>query len=203
MKGIILTSKEHLDFVIEVVRFNNASHDVTISTVMNIPSKYDFGISYMFLEKIPSFHVKNKPWFNFHPGPLPMYKGRNLCYHAIMNDEREFGATVHYMDENYDTGDIIEARTFPILSGDTAETLHNATMTCSNKLFIEYFPRIFSGEKFVRIPNIDGKYYYKHPIQDEIFVNDDEKRKIRAITFGKFYPKIDIDGVIYKIVRDK
>jgi methionyl-tRNA formyltransferase len=44
---------------------------------------------------------------NCHAGKLPFYKGRNILNWALINDESEFGITVHYVDEGIDTGDII------------------------------------------------------------------------------------------------
>lgn len=176
---------------------------MNIATTMNIPSEYDFGISFLFLEKIPSFHVKNKPWFNFHPGPLPEYKGRNLCYHAIMNGEREFGATIHYMDENFDAGDIIWVQKFPILDWYNAEDLNIKTLDIAKKMFIDVFPHILAGKEFERVPNVGGRYYKKEPITDHYDASDAPVAKwIRAVAYKEFYPKLDIHGVTYKVVRE-
>ena len=60
---------------------------------------------------------------NCHAGKLPFYRGRNILNWALINDEREFGITVHYIDEGIDTGDIILQRTFPITDEDDYGTL--------------------------------------------------------------------------------
>ena len=36
---------------------------------------------------------------NCHAGKLPFYRGRNILNWALINDEKEFGITVHYVDE--------------------------------------------------------------------------------------------------------
>ena len=43
---------------------------------------------------------------NCHAGKLPYYRGRNILNWALINDEKEFGITVHYIDDGIDTGDI-------------------------------------------------------------------------------------------------
>lgn len=164
---------------------------------------YDIGISFMHLHRVPAEHVNNKKWFNFHPGLLPKYKGRNLCYHAIMNDEKVFGATLHMMDENFDTGDIVSTAVFPILPHQTAQDVSEATVYASRWLFEKYLPRILDNEEFLLTPNAGGTYYKKEPISEFIELDDATKRKIRAITYGNFYPVVDIGGVIYKIVEAK
>ena len=108
----------------------NLDCNISYSDTENNPIKdfqnidYDLGISFLYTYKIPASEFsKNKIWLNFHPGPLPEYKGRNLCYHAIMNKAPRFGATLHYMDKDFDTGNIIEVITFPIAADYTAGDL--------------------------------------------------------------------------------
>jgi methionyl-tRNA formyltransferase len=60
---------------------------------------------------------------NCHAGNLPFYRGRNILNWALINDEKEFGITVHFIDEGIDTGDIILQRTYPISEIDDYSTL--------------------------------------------------------------------------------
>lgn len=73
---------------------------------------------------------------NCHAGKLPFYRGRNILNWALINDEKEFGITVHYVDEGIDTGDIILQRTFQILDSDDYNTLlEKAYEECANILY--------------------------------------------------------------------
>jgi methionyl-tRNA formyltransferase len=60
---------------------------------------------------------------NVHCGKLPFYRGRNILNWALINDENEFGITVHYVDEGIDTGDIISQKVYPINDLDTYNSL--------------------------------------------------------------------------------
>lgn len=60
---------------------------------------------------------------NCHAGKLPFYRGRNILNWALINDEKEFGITVHHVDAGIDTGDIILQRNFPITDQDSYQTL--------------------------------------------------------------------------------
>lgn len=60
---------------------------------------------------------------NCHAGKLPFYRGRNVLNWVLINDEREFGVTVHFVDEGVDTGDIIRQECFPISDTDTYGTI--------------------------------------------------------------------------------
>lgn len=73
---------------------------------------------------------------NCHAGKLPFYRGRNILNWALINDEKEFGITVHCIDEGIDTGDIILQRSYPITDNDTYETLlHVAYVECAAILY--------------------------------------------------------------------
>jgi len=73
---------------------------------------------------------------NCHAGKLPFYRGRNVLTWAIINDETEFGITVHFIDGGIDTGDIILQKMYPITDNDDYGTLlEKAYDGCSQILF--------------------------------------------------------------------
>lgn len=203
MRVLILTNKEHHLFVHKEAYQKYAKYIwIYINKVEEFPVDYDIGVSFMYQYKVPAKEVNSHPWFNFHPAPLPEYKGRNLCYHAIMNGEKEFGATLHYMDENFDTGDIIMVNAFPVDGRETAEDLSREAIVAAKNLFTWYFPRILAGEEFPRIPNIGGTYYKKEDIADTYMASFPLDRWIRAVTYKEFYPKLLVNGVTYKVVKE-
>ena len=57
---------------------------------------------------------------NMHGSLLPKYRGRAPVNWAIVNGERETGATLHYMTAKPDAGDIVAQQAVPILPDDTA-----------------------------------------------------------------------------------
>ena len=73
---------------------------------------------------------------NCHSGKLPFYRGRNVLNWALINDEKEFGITIHYIDEGIDTGDIILQTCLPITDKDSYATLlKKAYFGCSENLY--------------------------------------------------------------------
>src|SRR3989338_10069542 len=55
-----------------------------------------------------------------HGSLLPKYRGRVPVNWAIIHGETETGATLHYMTEKPDNGDIVTQQAVPILPDDTA-----------------------------------------------------------------------------------
>ena len=52
--------------------------------------------------------------FNLHLAPLPEYRGCNQFSFAILNEDSEFGVTLHKMDSGIDSGDIVFEKRFVI-----------------------------------------------------------------------------------------
>lgn len=203
MNVLILTSTPFVRFIVDEILSQKLGHKYLVrhSGEYDWSEDYDIGISFMYPYKVPADQL-HKTRINFHPGPLPEYKGRNLCYHAIMNGEKEFGATVHYMDENFDTGRIIEVSHFPIDPAWCADELSAVTIEEAKTLFQEYLPRILAGEEFHSSPNVGGTYYSKQEIDEFISVSKSTQNQIRAISYENFVPKININGRIFKVVRE-
>ncbi len=90
----------------------------------------DFIILAGFLWKIPVDLIRAYPGkiINIHPALLPAYGGKgmygNHVHQAVIDHhEKESGITIHYVDEQYDHGDIIFQAKSPVLASDTADTL--------------------------------------------------------------------------------
>jgi len=65
---------------------------------------------------------------NIHPALLPKYGGKgmygmNVHKAVLASKDKESGITIHYVNQEYDKGDIIFQATCPIVSGDTPESL--------------------------------------------------------------------------------
>lgn len=103
-------------------------------------SKYDVDLfvsmSFNQIFKIRTIDYPPLKTINCHAGKLPFYRGRNILNWALINDEKEFGITVHYVDEGIDTGDIILQKTYPITDEDDYSTLLNTAYTgCADVLY--------------------------------------------------------------------
>jgi formyltetrahydrofolate-dependent phosphoribosylglycinamide formyltransferase len=71
---------------------------------------------------------------NLHPSLLPKYKGLHAVEQALKAGETETGATVHFVNEYLDAGDIIKQQEVPILPGDTVESLQRAIQQAEHYL---------------------------------------------------------------------
>ncbi len=81
-----------------------------------------------FLRPWPISHTWSKRVTNIHPSLLPLFGGKGMYGHhvhqaVLASGCSETGATVHFVDEVYDRGDVIAQIRVPVLSSDTPESL--------------------------------------------------------------------------------
>ncbi len=72
---------------------------------------------------------------NIHPSLLPKYKGLNTHEKAIKNKDKYSGCTVHFVNENLDSGKIILQKKIKILKEDTPKNLAKRILNEENKLY--------------------------------------------------------------------
>ena len=97
-----------------------------------------------FLKKIPTDIINEYKYriINIHPSLLPKYGGKGMFgakvhEKVIENNDRESGFTVHYVDQNYDEGDIIFQKKLIIKEKDP---IHLAKEVL--KMEHKYYPEI-------------------------------------------------------------
>ncbi len=107
---------------------------------------------------------------NCHAGKLPEYRGRNVLNWVLINGEKKFGITVHYINQKIDDGHIIIQKTYAIKDIDTYATLLGKSYVECPKLMIKAI-NLIKKNKVVPIKqkNILKKtsYYSKRKKGDE------------------------------------
>lgn len=128
---------------------------------------------------------------NFHGGILPYYRGCLSGVWSILNGEKESGVTLHYMDENIDTGDTVIIRKVKILPSDSAFSLYEKVRKESFKLFKQILPQLPILPKYNQ-DNKKARYYNRDlPHKGQIDWNwssDYICRFVRAMYYPPFDP---------------
>lgn len=130
--------------LLELARQHNIpvemSENINSKEFVNAVGKYNADLfASMSFNQIFKAEIMNLPRYktiNCHAGKLPFYRGRNILNWVLINDEREFGITAHYVDDGIDTGDIIIQETYPITDDDDYGTLlEKAYEGCADVLY--------------------------------------------------------------------
>ena len=85
-------------------------------------------VSSLFINKF-----KNKI-INIHPSLLPSYKGASAIKDSILNGSKITGCSVHFVDEDVDSGSLIMQAALPILKNDNIESLSKKIQILEHKI---------------------------------------------------------------------
>lgn len=170
-----------IDYNIEYLQHENINSKSFIDKISNYNCDLFVSMSFNQIFKTEIINLPKFKTINCHAGKLPFYRGRNILNWALINDETEFGITVHFMDEGIDTGDIILQRSYPINDDDNYSTLLQvAYVECANILYDAIV--MFKEEKVDRVRQNDihpiGFYCTQRKIGDEILNWNQTSREI-------------------------
>lgn len=130
--------------------------------------------------------------FNLHNAKLPDYRGHNITSHAILNGNKVYTTTLHWISDKVDCGNIIAERTIDITSTDTAKSIYNKSQKESFKLFKQLLQYFKSDSLPIGTPlsNNLGKFYKKDLLNKhrEIKNINEFDVKSRAFYFPPFEP---------------
>jgi len=130
----------------------------------------DFVLSVYYRKIFPNSLIKipKSGCINIHPSLLPNYRGPVPTAWALLNGEKETGVTIHYMNEEIDTGDILFQKTVEIMPEETGFELYTKAMKVGYDLFIENFEKLLSNNlnrrKQIGVGSYYGKLNSKHYI---------------------------------------
>jgi methionyl-tRNA formyltransferase len=82
---------------------------------------------------------------NMHGSLLPRYRGRAPVNWAVLHGERETGATLHYMVDKPDAGDIVAQQAVPILPDDTAKMVFDKVTVAAEIALDAVLPALLAG----------------------------------------------------------
>lgn len=172
------------------------------------PEDVDLVISFLFWRLIrePLISLARVGCLNFHPAPLPDYRGLGGYNVAILDGVREWGVSCHFVDEGFDTGDLVAVERFAIDEhGETALSLDLKSQQQLLSLFERVMQSALRGEELPRTPQGEGRYVTREEFEALRLVRpgDDLERKLRAF----WYPphpgaEVELDGKRLTLVDD-
>ncbi len=82
---------------------------------------------------------------NIHPSLLPAFPGLDAQYQALTHGVKVTGCTVHFVEEDVDSGPILLQSAVPVLDTDTIETLSSRILAEEHKIYSEAISWVVSG----------------------------------------------------------
>jgi methionyl-tRNA formyltransferase len=104
-----------------------------------------FSFYYRLMLKGPLLAVPPRGALNMHGSLLPKYRGRVPVNWAVIHGETETGATLHYMTEKPDNGDIVAQAAVPIFPDDTAGEVFGKVTLAAEAILHDALPALITG----------------------------------------------------------
>ena len=191
---------------LEIILDNNKK------TQKGIFENVDLIISYLYPKKIVEELIKLPKigCINFHPAPLPEFRGVSPYSFGILEDFPYWGVTAHFIDEEFDTGDIIKVKKFDVdLKMETSWSLEQKSQVYLFELFKEIIKTVLEDKKLPRVKQNKGRYFSHKEFERLRQINESDSietinKKIRAF----WYPPlpgayIKIQGKEYSVINDE
>ena len=139
--AISFAKKNKINYkIINIKRCKSLSD--TYKTVLN-EHKPDLILLAGFMKKIPVQIIKQykNKIMNIHPSLLPKFGGKGFygikVHEAVIkSNETITGATVHFVNENYDEGAIIKQKKVDVLKNDDAISLSKRVLEAEYRLYL-------------------------------------------------------------------
>jgi len=171
-----------------------------LESYVEFEERVDVAISVQYHEILKSRHIAKAAdiTVNLHMAPLPEYRGCNQFSFAIINDDSEFGTTLHRIDPGVDSGPIIAERRFKIPDDCWVEDLYELTFNHSVELFRSEILKIIGGD-YTTTPQDEylstrkTSFHLRKEIEDIKQIDlswpaDRIERHVRATSMGGFEP---------------
>ena len=174
--GVIGPKKDHYTYSnfkqfvamrnLNYIEFDDLKEDALLEQIKAL--NVDIAVVCSFNYKIPKVLLESvKDGFvNIHPSLLPQYRGANPYSHVIINDEKQTGVTLHFMDEGFDTGDIIVQEKLDISPRETMGTLFNRLNVIGLQLLLDVLAN-YEHKSIPRVKQNKNKFIEGHNILDE------------------------------------
>jgi methionyl-tRNA formyltransferase len=137
LKRFYSVKKIFKNFSIPIIPTKNINDSDYIEKLKTIKPDLiiSFACTQIFKDEILS--IPKLGCINVHGSLLPKYRGRNIGFWVLLNQETETGVTVHYMNEKIDAGEVILQKKIQIAKNETIHTLYKKILPLEGLLLIE------------------------------------------------------------------
>ena len=145
---------------LDVVAPADANTPELASRVSELQPDFLFSFYYRSMLGAPFLRAPRRGALNMHGSLLPRYRGRAPVNWAILRGEHECGATLHYMVERVDAGDIVDSQAVPILLDDDAREVYAKVTVAAETVLARSLPALIAGTAPRRPqPILPGEYF--------------------------------------------
>ena len=155
------------DYGLDVVAPEDTHAPRLIRRISELQPDFVFSFYYRSMLGAPLLRAARRGALNMHGSLLPKYRGRAPVNWAILHGEHETGATLHYMVERADAGDIVDSQAVPILIDDDAREVFDKVTVAAETVLARSLPALIAGTAPRRPqPILAGQYFGRRRPED-------------------------------------
>jgi methionyl-tRNA formyltransferase len=148
---------------------DNPNTQDVIAQIRDLQPEFFFSFYYREMLKRELLEIPRRGALNMHGSLLPKYRGRVPVNWAIIHGEKETGASLHYMTEKPDNGDIVAQQAVPILPNDTAFQVFQKVTVAAEMALNACLPDLLAGRaKAMKQDLGKGAYFGGRKAEDGI-----------------------------------
>jgi methionyl-tRNA formyltransferase len=136
-----------------------------VARLRELDLDYVFGIHFPYLVPKAILDLPKVGVLNLHPAYLPYNKGWHTPSWAILEGQ-PYGATLHFMEEALDQGDIIHQKKLDVLPTDTANSLYQRALTLEEEVFFEAFENLLTLNPKRKKQEGSGTVHFKKDLEE-------------------------------------
>ena len=155
------------DYALPVAMPEDPNSAAFVAQLAALDADFIFSFYYRSMLGAPLLECARRAALNMHGSLLPKYRGRAPVNWAILNGEREIGATLHYMVARADAGDIVDQQAVPILADDDAREVYAKVTAAAEIVLVRALPGLIEGSAPRRSqPIVPGQYFGRRGPED-------------------------------------
>ncbi len=155
------------DYGIEAITPPDANTPQLEKRLAQLEPDFLFSFYYRSMLKAPLLATARRGALNMHGSLLPKFRGRAPVNWAILKGERQTGATLHYMVERADAGDIVDQLAIPILEDDDARAVFAKVTVAAETILARSLPGLIAGSAPRQPQPIEpGQYFGRRTPED-------------------------------------
>lgn len=178
-----------------------------LQVIKNIEPDYVVSCGYRHIVPEDVLNVPEEGCLNLHPAYLPYNRGANPNVWSIV-EGTPAGVTLHWMDPDLDTGDIIARQKVETDFSENGKELYERLEDAQIALFQEIWPDVVAGEIDEIEQSEDAGTYHRTSDFEELSELDPDEEvqvkdfldRLRALTFPPYdNAKIEVNGETYYV----
>ncbi|RDX35483.1 hypothetical protein DZA35_00145 [Arcobacter sp. HD9-500m-PIT-SAG03] len=183
---LVLDSKESKSFNKKMIKLSNLSakrifysNDLSNDSIIQLlnDAKLDLCILawWNYIIKKPLLNISKLGFLNFHPSFLPYNRGKHYYFWNII-EKVPFGVSIHFINKDVDTGDIVFQELIQTSILDTGFSLREKSRVAIIKLFNENFNNIINLKLPRKKQNLKkGNFHVSSDLKDASRIKLDKK----------------------------